>query len=86
MNRRPPSAAPRKPVTLANMRLHGSRDMMIYCGQAPRCWHAGKMSADPWPDDTVFDQIERRLVCTACGALGADVRPDWRPYTGGLRG
>lgn len=69
-------------VTLANMRSHGCRDVLIYCGQAPRCWHGGKMSADPWPDDATFDQIERRLVCTACGAIGgADVRPDWSAHT-----
>ena len=22
-----------------------------------------------------------RMVCTACGLVGADVRPDWRPHT-----
>jgi hypothetical protein len=22
-----------------------------------------------------------RMVCTACGLIGADVRPDWSPHT-----
>jgi hypothetical protein len=61
--------------TLANMRQHGCRDLLIYCSNAPRCWHSGKMNADIWPDDTPFAEIERRMVCTKCGIIGAELRP-----------
>jgi hypothetical protein len=64
-------------VTLANMRSHGVRHAMIYCGNAPRCWHSGRMNVDAWPDETIFAEIEMRLVCTRCGLIGAQARPDW---------
>jgi len=42
------------------------------------CDHSGKLDLAPYPDDLPIDAIERRLVCTACGAIGkADVRPNW---------
>jgi hypothetical protein len=67
------------PVTLANMRSHGCRDVLIYCGNAPRCWHRAQMNVDSWPDDASFGQIGERMVCTRCGLIGAEVRPDWSP-------
>jgi hypothetical protein len=30
-----------------------------------------KMSADRWPDETAFIDIEPVFVCTQCGAIGA---------------
>jgi hypothetical protein len=68
-------------VTLANMRSHGCRDVLIYCGNAPRCWHHAEMNVDSWPDDASFGQIGERMVCTRCGVVGAEVRPDWSPAT-----
>jgi len=40
------------------------------------------MNADFLPDETVLLALEPRMVCTACGLIGADVRPDWSPHTG----
>jgi hypothetical protein len=33
------------------MRSHGCLGTLIYCGNAPRCWHRAEMSADTWPGD-----------------------------------
>lgn len=64
-------------VTLANMRSHGRRRVLVYCGNSPRCWHSATIDADAWPDDTALVDVARRMVCTECGAIGAEVRPDW---------
>jgi hypothetical protein len=36
------------------------------------------MSADPWSDDVPVPTFGPRIVCTARGIIGADVRPNWR--------
>jgi hypothetical protein len=74
--------------TLANMRSHSVRHVLIFCVNGARCCHSGRMNVDAWPDDTTFESIERRLVCTACGVVGAHVRPDWseRPKRESLTG
>jgi hypothetical protein len=35
------------------------------------------LEADWLPDDTILLDLDPRMVCTACGLIGADVRPDW---------
>ena len=40
----------------------------------------------PWgtsaaTDDAILLDLDRRMVCTACGLIGADVRPDWSQRT-----
>jgi hypothetical protein len=46
------------------------------------------IDADQWPDDTVLLDLNRRAVCTKCGMIGADVRPNWseRPPPESLTG
>jgi hypothetical protein len=39
-------------------------------------------SLDWLPDDTPLLALDSRMVCTRCGLIGADVRPDWTPMTG----
>jgi hypothetical protein len=69
------------PVTLANMRSHG-------CRKPARLLHfalvqsGATLNGDWLPDETVPLDLDRRMVCTACGLIGADVRPDWTPMTG----
>jgi hypothetical protein len=46
------------------------------------CNYSAKINADRLPDDTVLSTLDGRMVCTACGLIGADVRPDWTPMTG----
>ena len=69
-------------VKLENMRSLGCRDLLVYCSNAPRCWHRSKINADRWPNDTAIVDIESLFVCTQCGAIGAELRPDFSPHTG----
>jgi hypothetical protein len=45
------------------------------------CNHSATLNADWLPDDTVLLTLDPRMVCTKCGLIGADVRPDWSPHT-----
>jgi hypothetical protein len=69
-----------EPVTLAHIRALGCRDLLIYC-ESIGCNHSAKLNADGLPDDTVVRSLHRRMVCTRCGLVGADVRPDWSAHT-----
>jgi hypothetical protein len=63
-------------ITFAEMRASGVRGVLIYCSDF-RCSHSTTMSADRWPDGVRLSDIEPRFTCQACGAKGADVRPDF---------
>src|SRR6202022_2872528 len=65
-----------EPVTLAHIRSHGCRDLLVYCNSG-RCHHSATMNADWLPDETPVRSLCPRRVCTRCGLIGADVRPDW---------
>jgi hypothetical protein len=69
-------------LTLQNMRSLGCRDLLVYCGNAPRCWHSARLNADRWSDDTAIADLAPLFVCTQCGAVGAELRPDFSPHTG----
>jgi hypothetical protein len=69
-------------VTMAHIRGHGCRDLLVYC-VSPWCNHSATLNADSLPDDTALLDLDSRMVCTACGLVGADVRPDWSSHTGG---
>jgi hypothetical protein len=71
-----------EPVTLGHIRGHGCRDLLVYC-TSTWCHHSATLSADGLPDETVIRALCPRMVCTACGLIGADVRPDWSPHTNG---
>jgi hypothetical protein len=68
------------PVTLGHIRSHGCRDILIYC-ESIWCNHSAKLNADWLPDDTAVRSLRPRMVCTRCGLVGADVRPDWSAHT-----
>jgi hypothetical protein len=68
------------PVTLGHIRGHGCRDLVVYC-QSGWCHHSAVINADWLPDDVPVRSLCPRMVCTACGLIGADVRPDWSPHT-----
>ena len=36
------------------------------------------VDADRWPDETAVRDRCRKAVCTKCGMIGADVRPNWQ--------
>jgi hypothetical protein len=77
--RRPRQIFP--PVTMGHVRSHGCRSLLVYCVSA-WCNHGATLNGDWLPDETVLLDLDRRMVCTACGLIGADVRPDWASVTG----
>ena len=50
--------------------------MLIYCSSG-FCHHSAVVDADHWPDETALLDLCRKAVCTRCGMIGADVRPNW---------
>ena len=67
------------PVTMAHIRAHGCRDLLVYCDSG-RCHHSARLEGD-WPtDETPVRSLCARMICTQCGYIGADVRRDWSPH------
>ena len=66
------------PMTLGNMRANGVRSLDVSCWQ---CHHRAILSADGWPDHVLVPTFGPRMVCTRCGIIGADARPNWREKT-----
>jgi hypothetical protein len=67
--------APIIPMTLGNMRENGVRSLAVSC---LLCRHEAVVDAAPWPDDAPVPTFGPRMVCTRCGIIGADARPNWR--------
>ena len=65
------------PMTLGNMRANGVRTLAVYCG-AHGCNHSAILDVDHCPDDMPVPAFGPRMVCTICGAIGADARPNWQ--------
>jgi hypothetical protein len=57
------------------MRDNGARSLFVSCWN---CHHRAVLSADAWPDDLPVPTFGPRMVCTACGIISADARPNWR--------
>jgi hypothetical protein len=68
-----------EPVTMGHIRGHGCRELLVYCN-SNRCHHSATINADWLSDETPVRSLCRRMVCTKCGMIGADVRPDWSPH------
>ena len=65
------------PTEAGERLLHniGTRFELTWCNHGPT------INADHLPDEAVIRQLGARMVCTRCGLIGADVRPNWRPHT-----
>ena len=64
--------------TLGHYRhVHGLRTVLASCVNGSRCWHQATLDVGGLPDDLVLKSLESRMVCTQCGVIGADVRPNW---------
>ena len=63
-------------ITFAEMRDMGVRGVLVYCSDY-KCSHLIAMSGERWPADMRLSDLEPRLICSACGKRGADVRPDF---------
>ena len=61
-------------MTLGNMRENGVRSLAITCG-ALHCDHQSILDVSVFSDDVTVPSS--RMVCTVCGAIGADARPNW---------
>jgi hypothetical protein len=70
-------------MTLDNMHANGVRSLAVSCWQ---CHHQAVLSADPWPDHVPVPAFGPRMVCTRCGIIGADARPNWRERPAQLSG
>jgi hypothetical protein len=71
------TAEPIVPMTLGNMRRLGVRSIAVSCLV---CHHAAVMSTEAWPDDVPVPAFGPRMVCTNCGMVAADARPNWREH------
>jgi hypothetical protein len=65
------------PMTLGNMRRNGVRALAVSC---PACHRSVSVNVDSYPDDLPVPAFGPRMVCTGCGFIGADARPDWNAY------
>jgi hypothetical protein len=61
-----------EPMDLANMRQNGVRSLAVTCHG---CRHEVILNADKYPGDLLMREFG--MVCTKCGMVGADVRPNW---------
>src|SRR5262249_2389126 len=66
---------PGPPMTLANMRALGVRGLDVLCWI---CRHQVRLDVDAYDDDTPAPWFGPRMVCTQCGIIGADARPNWK--------
>jgi hypothetical protein len=63
-------------MTLGNMRGSGVSSLAVHCG-ALHCHHEAVPDVGAYADDVVVPTFGPRMVCTVCGAIGADARPNW---------
>jgi hypothetical protein len=42
------------------------------------CHHAARLDVDGYDDSVTMPSFGPRMVCTRCGIIGADARPNWR--------
>ena len=65
------------PMTLGNMRANGVRTRAVLCG-GRGCNHASVVDVTDFADEVPVPSFGPRMVCTVCGAIGADARPNWQ--------
>ena len=62
-------------MTLGNMRSLGVHSLAVTC---ELCHHEAVLPADRWPNAVLVRAFRPRMLCTICGVIGADARPNWR--------
>jgi ribosomal protein S27AE len=62
-------------MTLGNMRANGVNRLAVFCLNCP---HGAVLDVADYPDDLPVPSFARRMVCTACGIVGAQVMPRWK--------
>jgi hypothetical protein len=71
---KPRSNEPIEPMDLANMRQNAVRSLAVQCRG---CRREVIMNVDHLPGDVTVPSLGPKMVCTGCGTIGADVRPNW---------
>jgi hypothetical protein len=66
-------------MTLANMRENGVLPLFVTC---ELCHHEALMNVDAFDDAVPVPAFGPRMVCTARGIVGTDVRPNWQERSG----
>ena len=64
-------------MTLGNMRANGVHTLAVWCS-GRGCYHEAVLDVAGYPDDIAVPAFGPRMVCTVCGAIGADARPNWQ--------
>ena len=64
------------PITLGNTRANGVRTLAVWCGGCG-CDHEQIIDVSAYSDNVLVPAFGPRMVCTFCGAIGADARPNW---------
>jgi hypothetical protein len=64
------------PMTLGNMRQNGVHTLAVWC-DVRGCNHEAVLDVSGYPDDVPVPSFGPRMVCTVCGAIGADAKPNW---------
>jgi hypothetical protein len=62
-----------EPNTLGNMYANGAPSLDVSCWKRH---HRAIINADLWPDHVPVPTIGPRVVCTRCGIIGVDARPN----------
>jgi hypothetical protein len=62
-------------MTLANMRENGVHSLSVTC---ELCHHEALMNVDAFDDAIPLPAFGPRMVCTSCGIVDADARPNWQ--------
>jgi hypothetical protein len=72
-------------MTLGNMRENGVHRLWVSCWC---CHHDALLDVGGYPDSVPVPAFGPRMVCTSCGLIGADARPNWqeRPQWESLTG
>jgi hypothetical protein len=55
------------------MRHNGVQSLWVLPGLPSRV----VLGVDAYPDDTPVPSFGPKMICTRCGMLGADARPNW---------
>jgi hypothetical protein len=70
---------PIEPMTLGNMRANGVRTLAVWCDGLGH--HHRVLDVSAYADDVPVPSFGPRMVCTECGDIGADARPNWSERT-----
>ena len=66
-------------MTHGNIRAQSVRSISVSCWL---CHHGAVLPVDRWPDATLVPSFGPRMICTGCGIVGADARPNWTERPG----